>query len=137
MQARLLSGRYRTDYLLSKWTSGSGACSLPGCLADRGDTLHLFSGQCTALRGFLSQTLSHALNALSPFPPLHEAAKNALNSDQEYWVKFILDPSTDPLVIQYAQEEGTKATWPIFKFSRSFIWCMHKQRKRLKENYPL
>ena len=114
IQARLLSGRYRTDYLASKWTGESGCCTLPGCGAMPGDTVHLLSGQCPALRKFLASSLAHGLNTLGSHPLLLKAAENALMSSPEDWVQFILKPSANPAIIELRQKLGPQSIWPIF-----------------------
>ena len=130
IQARLLSGRYRCDALSSKWSGLSDHCSHPGCGKRPGDIVHYLSGDCLPLSSALRLNLSRGLSRLEPHPQLHFAVNNALRQDPEYWVKFILDPSTDPLVIAIRQESGSRAIWPIFRLARSFIWCMHQHRQR-------
>ena len=41
IQARLLSGRYRTDLLTSKYSGECGSCSIPGCLKWPADETHI------------------------------------------------------------------------------------------------
>ena len=41
VQAKMLSGRYRSCWLRRHWTQESGACRLPGCGATPGDAAHL------------------------------------------------------------------------------------------------
>ena len=134
MQARLLSGRYRCDKLLAKWTGGSERCSLPGCGDGVGDIVHLLSGCCHALRETLSLAISRGLQILSSYPILHFAATCALESKPADWVRFILDPSTSsPHVIWHRQEFGDSAVFPIFRFSRTVNWSMHRHRLQLKK----
>ena len=54
VQARMLSGRYRTDWLRRHWTGESGACRLPACTFNQGDLPHLLTGACPALAPSLS-----------------------------------------------------------------------------------
>ena len=60
VQAKMLSGRYRTCWLRRHFGVGeSGSCRLPGCGMVQGDTAHLLSWECPALLPFLTQTVSH------------------------------------------------------------------------------
>ena len=70
IQARLLSGRYRCDSLLAKWTGGSGLCSLPGCRDQIGDIVHLLSGHRPGLRETLFSDVANGLKILSSHPVL-------------------------------------------------------------------
>ena len=70
VQARMLSGRYRTDWLRRHWTGESGPCHLPTCNSTQGDLPHLLSGACTALAPTLARTLQYWEKCLSPLPHL-------------------------------------------------------------------
>ena len=131
IQARLLSGRYRCDYLVSKWSNSDGSCRLPGCHTFPGDSSHLLSGTCPALRRTLILSLKNSLDTLAAHPLLLDLVKNIISSSSsEAWVAFILDPSTNPAAIKLMQDLGKKFIWPLFRLSRTYIWAMHKQRSR-------
>ena len=132
VQAQLLSGRYRSDYLMSKWSGDSGACTLPGCNKYPDDIVHLLSGDCTSLRAVLVLNLTHGISSLLPFPQLLSAVRTALEGDSEIWVQFLLDPFTDPQIIKIKQDFGLCAVKPILTFTCSYIWCMHRNRMRKK-----
>ena len=74
VQARMLSGRYQTDWLCH-WNGLSGACCLPSCPAPRGDLEHLLTGACPALSPTMATTLTKCLDILSHhpllLPPVH------------------------------------------------------------------
>ena len=133
VQAKMISGRYRTDSLSSKWLGGDGHCLLPGCVDQKGDIVHLFSGKCPALYSTLTSSVTRGLLTLQRYPQLLPPVVSALSSlDPLNWVRFILDPSTDALVIKIRQESGNSSLWPLFKFSRTVIWAVHKKRLQLK-----
>ena len=132
VHAWVLSGSYRSDARLAKWTGESESCSLPGCGSMKGDIQHLLSGECPALQPKLAQALSNGLAFLEPYPYLHEQAVLSLQGPPEQWLYFLLDPSTDEKLIQYKQEYGVKSLNPVFRFSRTLIWTMHRERLRLK-----
>ena len=133
IHAQALCGAYRSDAVLAKWSGESPACSLPGCTAPVGDIVHLLSGLCPALRPKLSLATSRGLNILSSHPLLHDCVLSALNRTPTDWLKFLLDPSTEPSMIAYKQKHGRSSIYPLFRFSRTFIWTMHRERLRLKK----
>ena len=128
IQAKILTGPYRDDYLCSKWDNQSGNCKM--CNFFPGDCLHYLSGTCSYLSEALSQTLQHSLDILSTTPLLLDTVLSSLQQPSDQWVKFILDPSTDRNVIKIKQEFGVRAIWPLFRLSRAYIWSMHRQRMR-------
>ena len=132
IQAKILTGKYRDDKLLSKFSEGlSGSCTLPGCNFYPGDCTHWLSFKCPALSSALSSTLNHSLEVLKPFPFLLEIVCSALSRSPKDWAQFIIDPSTDAAVIVHKQQFGDQSIWPLFKLSRAMIWCFHRERKRL------
>ena len=133
VQAKMLSGRYRTDYMISKWSGESGECLLPGCKAPKGDLIHLFSGYCPPLRMALALAIARGLSVLSAHPALLSPVHVALSSSDAYsWTSLILDPSTNPECIRLQQHHGKKFIWPLFRFSRTIVWAIHKERLKLK-----
>ena len=132
IQAKLLLGTYRSDHFISKYTGGSGACSLPGCSALVVDRVHLLSGACPALRGKLQQTTSRNLNILRSFPNLYKIVLSKLSLPPEDCVGFLLDPSSSPEIISVRQLHGIKSIYTVFRFSRSIVWTMHREHYRLK-----
>ena len=132
LQAKILCGTYRSDALLSKWTENSEACSLPSCSASMGDTVHLLSGSCPALKLPLERTVMRGLNLLLPYPFLYNYVITALSKSELDWAFFIADPSTEPEIISYKQEHGDKSIYPLMQFACSFVWTMHRTHFRLK-----
>ena len=63
IQARILTGRYHTDLLRSKWDGNDRTCRLPGCGTPEADSVHLLSGQCEALKSYLDASLQHNLQS--------------------------------------------------------------------------
>ena len=131
VQARMLSGRYRTDWLQRHWTGESGACRLPSCSSPRGDLPHLLSGTCPALAQTLAGTLHYWRECLSTLPHLLPPVQAALQATPEGLTTFLLDPSTDPGVIGLVQLHGTGILDTYFRLSRAWIWAAHRRRLQL------
>ena len=128
----MLSGRYRSCWLRRHWTLESGACRLPGCGMAPGDVAHLLSAECPALQPFLATTLLHVKDLLQTQPLLLPPLLAALSKDKEAATSFLLDPSTDPLVISLCQSYGQLSVLgPIFRVCRTWIWAAHRTRMRL------
>jgi hypothetical protein len=128
VQARMISGRYRTDWLQRHWTGESGACRLPSCTSSRGDLPHLLSGACTALASTLANTLQYWVKTLSTLPHLLPPVQTALLATPEAFTTFLLDPSTDPGVLSLVQVHGTGILDTFFHLARSWIWAAHRRR---------
>ena len=131
VQAKMLSGRYRSCWLRRHWTQESGACRLPGCNMIPGDVAHILCGECTAIKPALAQALRNIEQLLSPYPLLLPPVVAALQSDRETFTTFILDPSTDAAVISLVQHQGSGILYPLFSVSRAWVWAAHRTRMRL------
>ena len=132
VQAKMLSGRYRTCWLRRHWTGESGACRLPDCGHVPGDIPHLLSAECPALQPYLATTLPHLLAMLSPHKDLLSLVLYAMKSNKEIAASFFLDPSTNPMVIALVQQYGQgPVLGPLFQVSRAWIWSAHRARMRL------
>ena len=132
VQAKMLSGRYRSCWLRRHWTGESGACRLPGCGQVPGDVAHLLSAECPALQPYLASTLPHLLAMLSPDKELLSLVVSAMTSDMDTATTFLLDPSTNPTVIALVQQYGQGPVLrPLFSVSRAWIWSAHRARMRL------
>ena len=126
--------RYRSCWLRRHWTWETGVCRLLGCDLVPGDVAHLLSGKCPALQPHLAKTLHNFFEMLahqSP-PTLLPPVLSALHGDRESVTTFMLDPSTDPSVIQLSQTYGQVAVLtPLFQAARAWVWCTHRARMRL------
>jgi hypothetical protein len=131
VQARMLSGRYRTDWMRRHWAGEeSGACRLPGCGAARGDLPHLLAGACPALAPALAHVLGFWDRVLATHPLLLTPVLSALQGPPGHFVTFVLDPSTDPAVIALCQQHGRGVLDPLFRLSRAWVWAAHRERLR-------
>ena len=134
---KTLTGTYRCDALLAKFLGGSEqdldvSCKLPGCNSSVGDAVHLLSGLCPPLRPKLEANLKRGLISLSDSPILFDRVSSALQGSPEDWCRLLVDPTTDPSMISLKQQHGLKALLPLLRFSRSYIWCMHREHMKLK-----
>ena len=130
VQARMLSGRYRTCWLRRHWAEHeSGVCRVPGCTGDTpGTLLHIATGQCPGLAAATAAAVitwsKHAGENILLQPLLQEYA----SADPEVFLGFLLDPSTKPPVISLAQHHGRDVIDQLCYLSRTWLHMMHKER---------
>ena len=133
IQARILTGRYRDDYLTSKFSPyKTGHCSMCGFYP--GTVSHYLSGHCPLLSQQLQLSLDYSLTLLSTTPFLLPPVLSALQYDVEDWASFILDPGSNHMVIKIKQSYGHEAVWPLYRLSRAYIRCMHRERMKFMDS---
>ena len=128
IQAKFLSGRYRTDRLLRHFDKKStGSCSL--CQDIDGSLEHLL-----LLCPSLSQCRSQQLNMLTMNSDYSDKSKQIIfdtsNKSVSNFVQLLLDCSVLPEVIEANQNSDSSVMGEIFKFSRT--WCFNVHMKRMK-----
>ena len=111
----MISGRYRSCWLRRHWTGESGAYQVPACGALPGDVAYLLSTECPALQASLAHTYQCIQGMLAPHPLLLPPLRTALSGDRESVTRFMLDPSTDPMVITLVQLHGRDLLRPLFQ----------------------
>ena len=123
---------------MSKYNpSKDGSCSLPGCSFPSGDWVHWLSFECPYLIEDLNRTYKFSLQKLeSSYPYLVDAILSAKQRGHLSWAKYVVDPSVSPESIKIKQEFGDKSIYPLFNFSRSLIWTVHRKRESLKVQVP-
>ena len=127
-QARLLSGRYRTQYLVSHWSSTlSGHCSAPGCTNNLETVKHMII-DCVAydsIRNRLEQLWKSSSEKV-----IYNLVCNALTHGDDYLLQFILDCSVLPTVIRAVQAHSKTILEKLFYLTRT--WCFAIHRARMK-----
>ena len=132
IQAIILSGRYRDDYLTAKFSrQNQGHCLMCGYYP--GNVSHYLSGACPTLATQLQSCLDRCFQFLSLTPYLLPPVYSALNNDADDWVGLVVDPSTNKEVIKIRQYFGDQSIWPLFRLSRAYIWCMHCERRKFMD----
>ena len=102
-QARLLSGRYRTEALVSHWTHSSGTCSLSLSCATIEDIDHILK-HCIALQTTRENLFSFTETYCKSHPVITNIIQTYCKPSPEcrLFVQFILDCSVLLSVIQAA-----------------------------------
>ena len=127
IQAKLLSGRYRTDSLLHHFgVLDILKCSL--CHEECDGSLEHLLVQCKSLSDCY-ETQMNMIRNLSPNS--RKIVENAKSESVVFFVQLLLDPSSLPDVIRENQNDKTNQILSeIFKFSRT--WCYNIHVRRMK-----
>ena len=127
-QARLLSGRYRTQSLLSHWGSDSnGHCLAPGCVNNIETVKHMMI-ECVGY-DLVRKNLEQLWRS-SGDTNINSLVCDALTWGDDYLLQFILDCSVLPAVIKTVQMYSTKVLEKLFYLTRT--WCFSIHRERMK-----
>ena len=142
VQAKLLSGRYRTCWLSRHWSSDpSGSCSLPHCHLNgpTPGTLQHFLLHCEDLVPARVRVASLWSKTLLGKPCLLPIVEKyfSLCEDENLVIQFLLECSTLPEVVKVQQIEGSWILDTLFYLTRTFCFSMHKARLRLLGKWNL
>ena len=104
VQAKMLSGRFRTEKLCRFWSSNpEGFCLAPTCVNKVEDLEHILC-TCKALAAPRKRLQSAWLTKASSNPHLHQLLINVLASPPDQFCRFVLDPSNHPDVISHSEK---------------------------------
>ena len=129
--ARMLSGRYRSDWLTRHWspTNKDGFCLLCPLSNTPGDIEHLLVN-CEALSTKRDHLFQFFDRQTQNSPPLRSLLNNMRESSTEAFVQFLLDPSVVPLVIHDVQKKLYTLD-EVFFLTRTFCYGIHRRRLHL------
>ena len=139
VQAKMLSGRYRTEALCSNWKIHStGVCLLsPVCSSTIEDLQHILS-HCCALtptrEKLLDFTTRYCLQVSTPISQLITEYTNPSNKD---FHQFLIDCSTLPAIISAARLHGYDVHHHLFHVTRTWEYTLHKERLKILGRWNL
>ena len=129
--AKLLSGRYRSDWLCRHWskTNPSGHCLL--CPGENipGTVEHMLVS-CPGLDDKRDDLILYWSQHTEDNPHLQHLTSSMLSSDEDTLVQFLLDPSAVPSVINGCQQKLYSLS-DVFKLTRTFCYGIHRRRLQL------
>ena len=131
ISARMLSGRYRTDYLARHWskTNPEGLCRLPGCNNELGTLQHILL-TCPALTDARAKAISHWSSFLVPRPWLFPLVDHYSLGEEQHFLQFLLDPSVLPPFIS-ASKSNCEILPACFYLARTWNFTIHLTREKL------
>ena len=131
VSAQMLSGRYRTEKLMSKWSTAnpSGFCQLPGCHEELG-TLQQILLECQYLFNARVKSISNWTAFLVPRPWLFPIITKHTLDDPKVHLQFLLDPLVIPAVISASPE----ILRDYFYLARTWNFSIHLTREKIRKH---
>ena len=128
IQAKMLSGRYRTDQFVRHFTDNDGSCAT--CESNvPGDIVH-FLLTCPAFKNTRDRLLQNLETNSDISDKVKTLIKNALQTTHTA-SQLLLDPSVLPSAISLKQTKEPLILPHLLKFSRSWCFSVHKTRMKL------
>jgi hypothetical protein len=132
VQARMLSGRYRTCWLRRHWSGdSSGHCRIPGCRDQLGTLQHLATGECPGLSTSLVKATTLWSSVLKDNPVLFPIIKQCSIGPPDAFLAFLVGQTTQSPVISLTQTHGTIISEKLCYMTRTWLFQMHKERLKL------
>ena len=134
IQARMLSGRYRTCWLSRHWSGNSdGSCSLPSCRLDPtpGTLSHMLT-ECQDLGPARLRVFSLWADHIKDKPFLLPVIrKYTVDCHPSQHLQFLIDCTVLPDVISLKQKHGLCVHDSLLYLTRTFCFSVHKSRLKL------
>ena len=133
VQARMLSGRYRTELLCSKWKPEcTGLCLLsPLCSSTPEDLKHILQ-DCIALIQTRQNLSEFTCRYCENLPDVSSIVFYFLDPSNPEYCQFLIDCSTIPRIISASQTYGVSYIHNhLFNITRTWIYTLHKERLKI------
>ena len=134
IQARLLSGRYRTESLCRHWSDNTaGVCLLHSCFKNQmmEDVSHILV-ICASLASVRDRLFTFFSNYGVSHPHLMQAITGFLSSTStSYKTQFLVDCSVLPEIILLQQHYGKIVLNELFYITRTWCFTIHRERLRM------
>ena len=126
-QARFLSGRYRSAELERHWTQNKEGFCL-NCNSRESESIEHILINCIAYTDTKKKLYNLWLS--TKIRSVYILVLEALSSNKEYLLQFLLDCSVLPSVIRAAQQHGYVVYKELFYLTRTWCFAIHRQRMR-------
>ena len=134
VQALMLSGRYRCDSLVCKWSKKiTGYCTLsPSCANILEDLDHILR-ICPALSATRNRLrdFTHSYSQSLP-APVRNVLLQYCNPENDDYCQFLLDSSGFAEVVLFRQDFGSEILESIFTVTRTWAYLLHRERLKLR-----
>ena len=138
VQARFISGRYRTETLCRFWSNNpDGVCLLRSCLNKqlKEDVIHILV-TCASLACVRDRLIAFFTNYGLSHPYLMPAIRGFLGSSEtSFKTQFLLDCSVLPEVILLQQHYGLIVLNELFYLTRTWCFTIHRERLRMLDRW--
>ena len=127
--AKMISGRYRSDYLCRHWTPSNrdGLCLADTCQAVVGDLTHMLIS-CPALQSTRDRLVKFWRHRSLPYHVLANIIDEILSSSPQVQTQFILDPCLVPAVLAVCNQHGKELFDHVYYLTRTFAYYMHREK---------
>ena len=134
----MLSGRYRSDSLLSNFHPSNSpkcqlACDSPDSL---GDLPHLLL-HCSSLAYRRTVLFDYWKSLAAKNPECSSLVNSMISAAAEIQIQFILDCSAIPEVASLALIHGDQPLALLYKMTRTFCYSIHRERLKLLNRWRL
>ena len=137
VQAKMLSGRFRTENLCRFWSSNKkGFCLAPQCENEVEDIEHILT-RCKSLEGPRKRLHSAWMAKATTDTHLHQLIIKVLASTPDQFCQFVLDPSNHPEVISLTQKHGESILKNTFYLTRTWCHTLYKERLKVLGRFEL
>ena len=135
--AKMISGRYRTEYLCKYWTPSNreGYCLARTCTGIVGDLEHILI-TCPAFNEIRKRLRDMWLSKTAKFPSLNQLFKSILSSPPEIQVQFILDPTFFDGVMMQVEINGIELVQHVLYLTRTYAYYIHRERLKMLGCWP-
>ena len=131
VQARMISGRYRSEGLCRHWSRNrEGFCLLSPCRNTIEDIPHILT-TCPGLSSTRDKLVHYSIKYSSTVPAISDLILSLCSPSNPHLVQFLLDCSCLPEVIQATQLLGKDVLWHLFAISRTWVYTLHKARMKI------
>ena len=128
VQAIMLSGRYRTEYLCRHWSDNHyGYCRTGSCDQVEEQLEHILF-HCPMLHNTRQYMFSIWMEKTIYYPALQNIIRRVIVSSPATFCQFVLDLSVTPDIIKLQQIEGSQILTEVFSLTRSFSFSLHRTR---------
>ena len=139
-QARMLSGRYKSERLCRHWSKNkNGFCLLsPECSRTVEDIPHILR-DCEALRETRDNLVNYTIEYCKSIPNyISELLMTLTDISSPTFCQFLLDCSVVPSVIRAAQIYDSVTVYHhVFTVTRTWIYSLHKRRMKILGRWNL
>ena len=132
--AKMISGRYRTDWFERHWSNNkNGFCLAITCTNTNtpGDLTHMFV-VCPAISQIKLKMKQVWIQKTKTCPPLACFLASIWDAPPETFVQFLLEPSIFPEVAQLCEIFGIGVFRQILYLTRSYAFYIDRVNRRLR-----
>ena len=133
IQAKMMSGRYRTERLCRHWSKNKdGFCLLSSSCAETIEDIPHILSTCTALTATRDKLLDFTVQYSHSVPTIAPLIIEHCTPASPNFCQFLVDCSTIPDVILATQTpHGIDVLFHLFNITRTWVYTLHKERMKL------